>query len=501
VPCNQEELRDKRATQAFLRDIILKIATRIIFVTTKFDSDVQNTISDLIGYLNHKTPQISPTNRLLIVHNMIDIETESIRIEGLTFMQEANLREWSRDFKRMVKLPQSFIQVYYTVITTATEIWKEAKETADFALFKPWFQKVVDLKREEAHCLGYAKSPYDALIDLYEPGVNTFFLSTLFADLAPFLSDIVKETDGKNSPYEGYFKDSFAQVDQMTFSHLLLETMGVSNKNSRLDFSVHPFCMGMHPTDVRLTTHLNGGLLENIFAVLHEGGHALYELGLPKEAWAMPSGQAVSMGLHESQSRWWEVMVGKSLPFWKYIYPRFQAQFPQLKQLPLSDFYQHINHIQPSCIRIYADEVTYPLHIILRFELEKQLIEGSITVSDVPHLWNTKMETFLGITPKNDAVGCLQDMHWSGGFFGYFPTYVLGNIYAAQYFNAFEQAFPDWAIKVASGSFSFMGNWLREHIYQFGRMYNAAQSIQRVTGHAISSQPYKNYIAKKYRKR
>lgn len=432
------------------------------------------------------------------LEQMIDIDTEKVKVKGLTLIQEANLREWSRDFKRMVKLPQSFIKAFYVVTTQATEVWKEAKQTSNFSLFSPWLQKVVALNQEMAGLLGYKDSPYDALIDLYEPGVTASTLSTLFSDLAPFLCELVKKTNGKDSPYAPHFDHDFTQEDQMKFNHFLLEIMGISRQNTRLDFSVHPFCTGIHPSDVRLTTNLDGGLLENVFAVLHEGGHALYELGLSKEEWATPSGQAVSMGLHESQSRWWEVMIGKSLPFWTHVYPKFQVQFPQLKNISLSEFYSHINHVKSSYIRIYADEVTYPLHVILRFEIEKQLIEGTIAASDVPSIWNSSMQNLLGVTPRNDSEGCLQDIHWSGGAFGYFPTYALGNIYAAQYFEAFSHAFPDWETKVASGSFGFINNWLGEHIHKFGRMYNAEESLKRVTGHPISAQPYKDYITKKY---
>lgn len=429
---------------------------------------------------------------------MIDLETETIKIEGLSLVEQFNLKQWCRDFKRITKLPESFVAQYYSTTTAATDVWKKAKQTANFALFSPWLEKIVELNRTKANLLGYVDSPYDALIDLYEPGVTAATLSDLFADLSNFLSAIVNKTDGKESPYKAYFNHSFLEAAQMSFNQWLLKIMGIGNEHTRLDSSAHPFCSGIHPSDVRITTNFDGGFLENIFAVLHEGGHALYELGLPREEWATPSGQAASMGLHESQSRWWEVMIGKSLPFWSYVYPKFQQQFPHFKSLSLSSFYQHINHVKASYIRIYADEVTYPLHIILRFEIEKQLIEGTIHVSDLPKAWNHKMQNLLGITPKNDAEGCLQDIHWSCGHFGYFPTYALGNIYAAQYFATFARFFPDWEAKVASGSFGFINNWLCQEIHQFGRMYNAHQSMERVTGAAISVQPYKEYISRKY---
>ncbi|UWW97459.1 MAG: carboxypeptidase M32 [Candidatus Cardinium sp.] len=442
--------------------------------------------------------EVTSSSYLDDLAQMIDIDTEQIKLEGLSLTAQSNLKQWCKDLKQLTKLPQDFIESYCATTTTATEVWKKARKTADFSLFSPWLQKIVALNREKASLLGYTDSPYDALINLYEPGVTASTLSAFFTDLADFLSPIVKKTDGKNSPYASYFNHSFPQESQMLFVHLLLETMGISSQNSRLDFAAHPFCSGIHPADVRLTTNLDGGLLEYIFAVLHEGGHALYELGLPKQEWATPSGQAASVGLHESQSRWWEVMVGKSLPFWSYIYPKFQKQFPSFKELSLTNFYRHINHIQASYIRIYADEVTYPLHIILRFEIEKQLIEGTIEASDVPMVWNAKMQDLLGITPPNDAEGCLQDIHWASGYFGYFPTYALGNMYAAQYFAAFVASFPDWEVQVTNGSFSFINNWLRQHIHQFGRMYTVQQSMQQVTGHSISVAPYKDYITKKY---
>ncbi|WP_243017964.1 MULTISPECIES: carboxypeptidase M32 [Candidatus Cardinium] len=430
---------------------------------------------------------------------MIDIDTETVKLQGLSLVQQSNLRQWCRDFKKNNKLPQDFVEAYYTTTTTATEVWKKARQAANFSLFSPWLEKIVTLNREKANLLGYLDSPYDALIDLYEPGVNTSTLSILFADLSDFLSSLVRRTNGKDSPYEGYFKYSFPQAAQMEFGYLLLQAMGIGGEHSRLDCSVHPFCSGIHPSDVRLTTSFNGGLLAHIFAVLHEGGYGLYELGLPKEEWATPAGQAASMGLHESQSRWWEVMIGKSLPFWSYIYPLFQKQFPQFNSLSLADFYRHINHVKASHIRIYADEVTYSLHIILRFEIEKQLIEGTIHVTDIPEIWNTAMQKLLGITPKNDSEGCLQDIHWSSGYFGYFPSYALGNIYAAQYFAAFAKSFPDWQVKVTNGSFTFINDWLRQEIHRFGRMYNAQESMKRITGCPISVEPYKDYLSNKYK--
>jgi carboxypeptidase Taq len=428
---------------------------------------------------------------------MVDIESGKVKIEGLTPLQQANIREWAKEFVQRTKLPKRFVETFYSTAATSTEVWKKAKKTADFELFKPWLQKMVDLNKEQANLLGYKDSPYDALLDLYEPGMKTSTLSTIFSDLAVFLTPFVQENKSLERPYQTYFDHSFPAEDQMKFNHWLLEALQVDPAHLRLDLSVHPYCKSIHVSDVRITTNLEGGLLQNIFAVLHETGHAFYELNLPVD-WISPTSQIASMGIHESQSRWWEIMIGKSMPFWEYVYPTFQAHFPSLKTLPLTDFYKHINQIRPSYIRIYADEVTYPLHVILRYELEKALIEGSIQVADVPHLWNTKMKELLGITPENNALGCLQDIHWSMGAFGYFPTYALGDIYAAQYFTAFERDFPDWKTKVAAGSFAFVKTWLKHNIHQHGRMYSAAQSIELVSQKPLSLEPYKAYLTKNF---
>ncbi|MBX9890444.1 MAG: carboxypeptidase M32 [Amoebophilaceae bacterium] len=453
-----------------------------------------------LAYLNGLIHQESTSQAYRSgLEEMVDLATGTIKLAGVSPIEASNLTIWSKDLLRLTRLPISFIETFTAAKINAVKVWKQAKLSSDFSLFSPWLQKIVDLNKKQADLLGYVDSPYDALIDLYEPGMTASTLSTIFDDLAPFLSSFIKKEAIQDSPYAAYFDHDFSAEDQRKFNQLLLDTINVPSTCTRLDFSVHPFCMGMHPTDVRLTTHLGGGLLQNIFAVLHEAGHALYELGFSKEAWNTPAAQPISMAVHESQSRWWEVMIGHSLPFWTYIYPTLQAYFPQLKGLSLSNFYQHINHIKPSCIRIYADEVTYPLHIILRFEIERQLIEGNISAADVPDLWNNKMKDLLGIVPDNDAMGCLQDTHWASGSFGYFPTYALGNIYAAQYFTAFSAAFPDWKVRVAGGSFLFIKEWLHNNIHQYGRRYDTAESMQRVTGQSIALDAYKDYITKKYR--
>lgn len=287
---------------------------------------------------------------------------------------------------------------------------------------------------------------------------------------------------------------------QLKFGHDILHAMGFDKKSSRLDESVHPFCCGLHPKDVRMTTRLESdSLMSNIFSVLHEGGHALYNQGLPESEFGSPLGEQISLGIDESQSRWWETLIGHSLPFWTHFYPRLQKLFPDnLGAVSLDDFYRAINRVHPSFIRVDADEVTYSLHIILRFELEKALIEGSLPVKEVPDAWNAKMKEYLGITPHTLSEGCLQDIHWSSGGIGYFPTYTLGNLYAAQFFTAFEKAHPRWKEQLAHGELGFIAAWLKENIHRHGREFTSTELVERVTKLPLSEAPFINYLTTKY---
>lgn len=427
---------------------------------------------------------------------LVDLESGEPKVGGLTAVEQANLREWAKDYVRLSKLPKTFLEEFELVKSMASDAWLEAKQAADFSIFSPWLRKVVGCHQKMIKYIGYKDHPYDALLNNHESGMTTRVVSDVFSDLRIFLIDLLKRVDGKESPYAAYFEGEFSEESQIRFNKLLLEIMHIDERYARIDVSEHPFCMG-YGYDVRLTTNFRHGFTDNIFSVLHEGGHALYTLGLPKTTWPMTTGQDVSMGVHESQSRWWEVMIGRSLPFWEYMYPILQDYFPSFASLSLCDFYKHINHVCPGYIRTSADEVTYPLHVILRFEIEKKLIEEEIDVDDIPKLWNEKMEEFLGITPRNDAEGCLQDIHWTS-YLGYFSCYVLGNIYAAQCFVAFESAFPNWKSQVASGSLQFINDWLYESIHKHGRFYSVEQLLERVTGRTLTLEPYKAYLSKKY---
>lgn len=431
---------------------------------------------------------------------LIDNETGEIKDDRLTQAQIAALREWRRDFQKAVKLPNAFVKQFAKTTSTACHVWKTAKEHNDFKAFAPHLEKVVSLSRKKADVLGFKEHPYDALLDLYEPEMKTSILTPLFSKLKLPLTQLLKDIHVKTPFVEDFLYRHCPRHKQLEFSQRILHKMGFHPSTSRLDTSAHPFCNGMHPKDTRMTTKVHPeNIMSCIGAVLHEGGHGLYNMNLNLEHFGSPLCQQVSLGIDESQSRWWETLIGQSYFFWQYFFPLLQEEFPeQFGGIPLEDFYRAINAVKPGFIRIEADEVTYNLHIIVRFELEKALIEGSLKVKDIPDAWNEKMREYLGISPEFDGQGCLQDIHWSLGFIGYFPTYTLGNLYSVQFFTAFEKAHHNWKEHVSRGSLDFIRDWLKENIHKYGRQYSPSELCQKTTGKDLSEEPYVHYLKKKY---
>ena len=431
---------------------------------------------------------------------LIDLETGECFDEALTFPQRTALREWRRDYLQQVKLPSSFVKKFSQTTALATQVWKEAKEKSDFKLFAPHLQKIITLVRKKADYLGYQNHPYDALVDLYEPEMTTDHLTNLFGKLRLELSTLLKKINACPEPRTDFLRKKYPPTRQLQFGKQLLKAMGFSSDTSRVDKTAHPFCRTLSPGDLRMTTWVYPeNLPTHLFAILHEGGHGLYEQNLPAAHFGSPLGQAVSLGIHESQSRLWEVFIGQSLSFWKHFYPLLQQAFPEnLSAISLEVFYHAINRIKPSLIRVEADEVTYCLHIILRFEIEKALLEGHLTVKEIPDVWNEKMRTYLGITPHSHYEGCLQDIHWAYGSLGYFPTYALGNLYAAQLFAGFDKAIPTWKDDVSNGNLPSITHYLTEKIYKWGRQYPPEKLIERATGAPLTIAPYIAYLKTKF---
>ena len=448
----------------------------------------------LIAGLLHEKQTSMQFEKELCQH--IDLKTAAVK-EGFEPHEIAALKEWREDYLRHKALPRAFIEELSELQSKSVSTWHMAKKENAFTKFAPFLEKLIKMNQQKADYLGYEKHPYDALLHEYEPGIDSSYLSELFTNLKKNLKEIIDSS----APFinEQTEEENFCLDKQVQFSKLLLNYMGYDFKYGRLDISAHPFSSATHPTDSRITTRLDPkSIISNISAVLHEGGHALYEMGLPAKFFGSPLCEARSYGVHESQSRWWETLIGLSLPFWQFFYPKLQSLFyEQLKDVTLSQFYQKINRVQPSLIRVEADEVTYPLHIIIRFEIEKGLIDGSIKIRDLPEIWNEKMKSNLNITPKDNAEGCMQDIHWAMGAFGYFPSYALGNIYAAHIFQGFSQDHSNWQELVGSGNLSFIKNWLQENIYQHGRRYSTLELLKKAGKQSLSIDPYITHLKNK----
>ncbi len=435
-----------------------------------------------------------------LLNQLIDLDSGNILDASLSEPQKAALREWRRDHLRAIKLPSTFVKSFANTCSKAIHAWSGAKKTSNFTAFAPHLEKIVHLCQKKAEHLGYIEHPYDALLDTYEPGMKVSQLVPLFNRLKPALTSLLKTITSKPKANTAFLHGHFTSAKQIEFAHLLLKAMGFDPNTSRLDQSAHPFCTSIHPKDTRMTTRLHpSNLMPNIFSVLHEGGHGLYNADLPVEHFGTPLGEQISLGIDESQSRWWETRIGRSVAFWKHFYPLLQNHIQDpFASISLQEFHRAINLVEPSLIRTDADEVTYPLHVILRFELEKGLIEGSITVKEIPDLWNGKMQELIGIAPEKHSEGCLQDIPWSMGGIGYFPTYVLGNLYAAQFFNVFEKAHPDWQDRVAAGELAFIREWLSQNIHQYGRQYTPDELCRRISGQPLSEAPFVQYLEQKY---
>ncbi len=411
------------------------------------------------------------------------------------------LREVWRDVSRAKKLPSDFVVKLSRECSLAQQVWVEAKENNKFSKFLPNLRTVLELKREEAQYLGYRDSPYDALLDVYEPGATIAGLRPVFAALKPRLVALLKKiTQSRVQIDDSLLHRSYDQPRQMEFGRLVLTAMGYDFTRGRLDLSAHPFTTSFHPTDVRVTTRVHERELQScLFSCIHEGGHGLYDQGLDHQYFGTPLGDSVSLGIHESQSRLWENCVGRSRPFWRFFYPVLQHTFPdQLHGVAMEQFYAAINRVHPSLIRVEADELTYNLHIMLRFEIEQDLIEGKTHPEDLPAIWNRKMEEYLGIAPPTDAEGVLQDVHWSFGAFGYFPTYTLGNLYSVQFFEQAMRELPNLEVEIAAGQLLGLRRWLEQKIHRWGRMFTPAHLAERVTGSTINPEPFLQYVEKKY---
>lgn len=415
-------------------------------------------------------------------------------------VQAVNVREIRRMHDRAVKVPTSLVEEMTRTITRAQNVWQEARARNDFPSFAPWLEKIVHLKRQEADAVGYKESPYDALLDEYEPGATAKEITAIFAELRQQLVPLVGRITASNKKPSDVLQREYPVDRQHLFGQGAAAAIGFDFQAGRLDTTVHPFCSGIGPGDCRLTTRYHPREFnQGFFGILHEAGHGMYELGLEAEHFGTPMGSAVSLGIHESQSRLWENQVGRSRPFWEHFLPRLKQMFPgTADEVSLDDFLFAVNQVERSFIRVEADEATYNMHIILRFELEQSLMTGDLPPRDVPGAWNEKFKKSFDLTPPSDAQGCLQDIHWSMGGLGYFPTYTLGNLYAAQFMEQARTDLPGLDDDFRIGRFDRLKGWLNEKIHRPGQRYRPRELAEKVTGKTLNSQALMAYLNRKF---
>lgn len=404
-------------------------------------------------------------------------------------------------FRKSEKYTAEFVKNHSISVSEAFQAWDNAKKQNDFSIFQAKLEKLVELKREECKLLGYSEHPYDALLDQYEPDTKTSDIEKVFEDVKEKLVPFVKELMAQRQHEDAFMYQHFEQQKQWDFGIDLLKQMGYDFESGRQDLSTHPFSIHFSAQDVRVTTRIDeNNLNEMIWSCIHEGGHALYEQGMLNENYGLPLGEAISLGIHESQSRLWENNVGRGLSYWKANFSLLQSYFPaELKAVNAEQFYQAINVVKPSLIRTNADELTYHLHVMIRFEIEKALIEGSIEVKDLPQIWNAKYKKYLDIDVPSDSQGVLQDIHWSHGSFGYFPTYSLGSFYATQFYNQAKEEITDLEQEIEQGNMQPLLAWLRTNIHRHGKKYSAKNLCRKITGEKLNFNYFLSYAKEKYK--
>jgi carboxypeptidase Taq len=410
------------------------------------------------------------------------------------------IRVIRRGYEKQTRVPAEMVAEFAQVTTLAHEAWAQARAENRFVIFQPHLEKIFGLRRRYADLFAPYEHIYDPLLDDFEPGMKTGDVKAIFAALRPQQVALVKAIAEKPEFDSSFLHQNFDEGKQWDFGVDVITRFGYDWKRGRQDKSPHPFTQGFGIDDVRITTRLYPDFLNPaLFGTMHEAGHAMYNQGVDHALDRTTLDHGASLAVHESQSRLWENLVGRSLPFWQFFYPRLQQRFPeQLGKVSLEDFYRGINRVKPSLIRVEADEATYNLHIMLRLEIEIGLIEGSLPVKDLPEIWNARMQEFLGVTPPNDAQGVLQDIHWSMGLIGYFPTYSLGNLVSVQLWERILADIPDLTDQIASGEFSALLGWLRQKIHSHGAKFEPQDLVQKVTGSKIDPAPYMRYLQAKY---
>lgn len=464
------------------------------------------------GGLNFRSKQMSQLARMMherltsprMGELIAECESDRELMGDALSVEAVNVREMRRDYDRKTKLPAELVEEEAELASYAQHEWTKARKNSDFSHFQPWLEKVVDLLKRKAECYGWADDgePWDALAEDYEPGCTAAEVSRVFTPLRDQLQTLLDDLMGSSTPPSNAFNELTLPIEQQEqFVRFVAASIGFDFTRGRLDQSTHPFCNGTHPGDVRLTTRFHqNNVNDALGSTMHESGHGMYEQGLPAEHWGTPMGESVSLGIHESQSRMWENQVGRSRHFWTWLYPKLSEFFGDAaKSLSFEDVYGGANIVRPDFIRVEADEATYNMHIMVRFEIERALMNGDLAVADIPGVWKEKYKEYLGIDVPDDRRGCLQDVHWSMLSIGYFPTYTLGNLYCAQFFEKASEDMPDLQEQFARGEFGELKKWLNRNIHAHGRRYLAADLCEHVTGKPLSAEPLMRHLEGKLR--
>lgn len=455
--------------------------------------------SDVIGVLSTEVYHMSTSGEMK--HFIDALSDESVQDE-ISEVTKKSVQECKRTYERNKKIPAEEYQEFVVLTAKAESVWEEAKEKSDFQTFQPYLEKIVETQKRFIDYWGFHGNKYNTLLDDYEPGMTVEILDQVFADLRKSLIPLVQAvTESPHQPRTDFLFEHFPKEKQRTFCLEILQMLQYDFHAGRLDETVHPFAIGLNPNDVRITTKYDENDFRTaIFGTIHECGHAIYEQNFSRTLIGTPLCDGASMGIHESQSLFFENMIGRHKSFWKANYDLLKrTSNGQFDSVTLDDFYCAINIVKPSLIRIEADEMTYCLHIILRYEIEKGLMNGEIAVKDLPGIWNEKMKEYLGIIPNNDREGVLQDVHWAGGSFGYFPSYALGYMYAAQFKQKMDHDLPNFSELLEQREVAPIKDWLTKHIHQYGKMKKPLEILQDVTGEGLNAAYLVHYLQNKYK--
>ncbi|WP_102399582.1 carboxypeptidase M32 [Haloimpatiens massiliensis] len=450
--------------------------------------------SEVLGYLSGELYKLTTSNEMKAFLDYFS------KFDDLDTVTKAMVEDAKKQYDQTKKIPEDKYKEYTILTSNAESAWQEAKEKNDFSIFQPYLEKIVEFKKEFIEYWGYKDNKYDTLLDFFEPGITVEKLDEVFKELRDAIIALLNKINNSSVKVDKNILTKEIDIArQDKFSKEVLEKLEYDFEAGRVDETEHPFTIEFGNKDVRITTHyFKNNFISGLLSNIHEGGHAIYEQDVPDSLRATGLASGASMGIHESQSRFYENILARGKEFWKYFYPILQERFPEYKEVPFVEFFKAINLVEPSLIRTEADELTYSIHVIIRYEIEKMLINGKIQVKDLPRVWNEKYKEYLGVEPSTDSEGVLQDVHWAGGDFGYFPSYALGNLYGAQFLNKMRDDIKDLDEQIEKGNFGVIHSWLKENVHKHGAVYKPSELIKMVTGEELKAKYFIEYLNKKY---